>query len=99
MNIDYNAVIEILKKFLDNDKIEILGISVGEERQVRDAIKNILTAYEKEKETSHYIQSQLDIANAKLIEEKEKNKILLQCLKDSQERCENEHLFLGNPDM
>ena len=31
--------------------------------------------------------------------EKEKNKILLQCLKDSQERCENEHLFLGNPDM
>ena len=31
--------------------------------------------------------------------EKEKNKILLQCLKDSQERCENEHLFLGNSDM
>lgn len=31
--------------------------------------------------------------------EKENNKILLQCLKDSQERCENEHLFLGNPDM
>ncbi len=31
--------------------------------------------------------------------EKEKNNILLQCLKDSQERCENEHLFLGNPDM
>ena len=31
--------------------------------------------------------------------EKEKNKILLQCLKDSQERCENEHLFLGNPNM
>lgn len=50
MNIDYNAVIEILKKFLDNDKIEILGISVGEERQVIEAIKNLLTAYEKEKE-------------------------------------------------
>lgn len=31
--------------------------------------------------------------------EKEKNKILLECLKDSQERDENEHLFLGNPDM
>ena len=31
--------------------------------------------------------------------EKERNNILLQCLKDSQERCENEHLFLGNPDM
>lgn len=39
-------------------------------------IKVLLTAYEKEKETSHYIQSQLDIANAKLIEEKEKNKEL-----------------------
>lgn len=30
----------------------------------------------KEKETSHHIQSQLDYANAKLIEEKEKNKKL-----------------------
>lgn len=50
MNIDYNAVIEILKSFLENEKTEILGISVGEERQVREAIKNLLTAYEKEKE-------------------------------------------------
>ena len=50
MNIDYNAVIEILKSFLNNEKIEILGISVGEERQVREAIRNLLTAYEKEKE-------------------------------------------------
>ena len=50
MNIDYNAVTEILKSFLDNEKTEILGISVGEERQVREAIKNLLTAYEKEKE-------------------------------------------------
>lgn len=50
MIIDYNAVIEILKNFLENEKTEILGISVGEERQVRDAIKNLLTAYEKEKE-------------------------------------------------
>lgn len=40
------------------------------------AIETLLTAYEKEKETSHYIQSQLDIANAKLVEEKEKNKDL-----------------------
>lgn len=36
---------------------------------------------------------------SELEKEKEKNKILLQCLKESQERCENEHLFLGNPDM
>lgn len=50
MNIDYNATIEILKSFLENEKTEILGISVGEERQVRDAIKNLLTSYEKEKE-------------------------------------------------
>lgn len=56
MNIDYNAVIEILKKFLDNEKIEILGISVGEERQVREAIKNLLTAYEKEKEKKKKIE-------------------------------------------
>lgn len=40
------------------------------------AIETLLAAYEKEKETSHYIQSQLDIANAKLVEEKEKNKEL-----------------------
>ena len=39
-----------------------------------ESIETLLTAYEKEKETSHYIQSQLDIANAKLVEEKEKNK-------------------------
>ena len=39
-----------------------------------DLIDKLLTAYEKEKETSHYNQSQLDIANAKLVEEKEKNK-------------------------
>ena len=30
---------------------------------------------------------------------KDSQDILLQCLKDSQERCENEHLFLGNPNM
>jgi len=41
-----------------------------------DLIDKLLTAYEKEKETSHYNQSQLDIANAKLVEEKEKNKEL-----------------------
>ena len=60
MNIDYNAVIEILKKFLDNEKIEILGISVGEERQVREAIKNLLTAYEKEKEKNKELSNSYD---------------------------------------
>ena len=88
MNIDYNAVIEILKNFLNNEKIEILGISVGEERQVREAMKNLLVAYEKEKETSHYIQSQLDIANAKLVEEKEKNKRYEKYLKSKDKQHE-----------
>ncbi len=40
-------------------------------------VDKLLYLYNKEKETSHYIQSQLDIANAKLIEEKEKNRQLL----------------------
>ena len=52
------------------------------DNEVRQAIETLLTAYEKEKETSHYIQSQLDIANAKLVEEKEKNKELRDKLKD-----------------
>lgn len=60
MNIDYNAVIEILKSFLNNEKIEILGISVGEERQVKEAIKNLLTAYEKEKEKNKEFKNQLN---------------------------------------
>ena len=58
MNIDYNAVIEILKSFLNNEKIEILGISVGEERQVREAIRNLLTAYEKEKEKNKSLEQE-----------------------------------------
>lgn len=40
------------------------------------ALQGLLDLYNKEKETSHFIQSQLDIANAKLIEEKEKNEYL-----------------------
>lgn len=59
MNIDYNAVIEILKSFLNNEKIEILGISVGEERQVKDAIRNLLTAYEKEKEKNKELEKMI----------------------------------------
>ena len=58
MNIDYNAVIEILKSFLNNEKIEILGISVGEERQVKDAIRNLLTAYEEEKEKNKNLEQE-----------------------------------------
>lgn len=46
-----------------------------------------------------YYQQAIDIVVTAYEKEKEKNNILLQCLKESQERCENEHLFLGNPDM
>lgn len=57
--------------------LRLYCLSIGYEfDEDAEAIEWILTAYEKEKETSHYIQSQLDIANAKLVEEKEKNKEL-----------------------
>lgn len=59
------------------DYIDINHFDLGGEVSVDifiQAIETLLTAYEYEKETSHYNQSQLDIANAKLVEEKEKNK-------------------------
>ena len=60
------------KAILDNHR-EIDKMMVIE---MVELVETLLTAYEKEKETSHYNQSQLDIANAKLVEEKEKNKEL-----------------------
>lgn len=48
----------------DNEKIRIA------------VLQSILDLYNKEKETSHFLQSQLDEANAKLIKEKENNKKL-----------------------
>lgn len=50
------------------------------------AIQGLLDLYKKEKETSHYIQSQLDIANAKLIEEKEMNAVQRKMLNDAFDR-------------
>ena len=44
-------------------------------------------------------ENAIDVLLTAYEKEKEKNNILLQCLKDSQERCKNEHLFLGNPNM
>lgn len=52
-------------------------------RRMTKAKDIVLTAYEKEKETSHYNQSQLDIANAKLVEEKEKNKKAIDFINDN----------------
>ena len=48
------------QKVNNNEKIEILGISVGEEIQVKDAIRNLLTAYEKEKEKNKELEKKLD---------------------------------------
>lgn len=48
--IDYKAVIEIIENFLNNKKVEILGISVGEEHQLRTAIENILKERQADKE-------------------------------------------------
>lgn len=39
-------------------------------------VQGLLDLYQKEKQTSHFLQSELDQANAKLIEEKQKNKEL-----------------------
>lgn len=49
-NIDYEAVVEILENFLKKEKTEILGISVGEERQVRLAIENLIQENKELKE-------------------------------------------------
>ena len=57
-------------------------------REHYEAIQGLLDLYNKEKETSHFLQSELDRANAKILEEKEKNKELYE---DNQkqwaERC------------
>lgn len=49
-NIDYKAVVEILENFLKKEKTEILGISVGEEHQLRQAIENLIQEYKELKE-------------------------------------------------
>lgn len=68
--------IEKIIQFMIEDNYNISFISSI--RSLMALYKTYLSLYNKEKETSHYIQSQLDIANAKLIEEKEENKSLEQ---------------------
>ena len=77
MNIEETT--ENLKKYISFSKKECNFPSIWDwnwHMDLANDVKTLLTAYKKEKETSHYIQSQLDIANAKLVEEKEKNKEL-----------------------
>lgn len=64
-------VIKILQHYLEMEEFNNAG-------DFLIAIEKILDLYNKEKETSHFLQSQLDEANAKLIEEKEKNKELFE---------------------
>ena len=72
MNIEIiNSLKQRAKEMLENNYNRKIGYE--EVYTIICELENFYTAYEKEKETSHYIQSQLDIANAKLVEEKEKN--------------------------
>lgn len=48
MEIDYKAVIEIIESFLQNEKIQITGISCGKEYEFRTAIENLLKAYKED---------------------------------------------------
>lgn len=63
-----------------------------------DNVKFIIGDLKASNYNQTFIQA-IEILLTAYEKEKEKNRILLQCLKDSQERCENEHLFLGNPNM
>ena len=91
MNIE--ETIEILKKYISFSEKECNFPSIWDwnwHMELANDIETLLTAYEKEKETSHYIQSQLDIANAKLVEEKEKNKKIKNELEKHIKFCEQE---------
>lgn len=57
-NVDYKAVIEIIENFLNNKKVEILGISVGEEYQLRQAIENLLKERQEDKERIKELEEQ-----------------------------------------
>jgi len=54
--IDASAVIQIIEDFYKNRNIEILGISVGEEYQFKEALRNILALYNKEKEKNKELE-------------------------------------------
>jgi len=49
-DIDYKAVIEIINNFLNNEKVEIFGISAGEEFQLRQALENLLKERQADKD-------------------------------------------------
>lgn len=59
-DIDYKAVIEIINNFLNNEKAEIYGISVGEERQVRIAIENLLKERQADKDRIKELEEALE---------------------------------------
>lgn len=59
-SIDYKVVVEIIEDFLNNEKVEILGISVGEEHQLRMAIENLLKERQADKERIKELEQWLD---------------------------------------
>lgn len=58
---------EEIKGLQEHTKV-IINEGLDSEDDIQGILKKWVDLYNKEKATSHYIQSQLDIANAKLIE-------------------------------
>ena len=101
MNIDYEAVVEIINKFLKNEKVEILGISVGEEYQFRQAIENLLKRNKKLEEENAIQRKQLNSAFDRGFIHKDLVKELIEELSEAKEeiaRKNNNELLKDNPD-
>ena len=77
MDIEEDEIIRQCKDIISAIKLQ--GYLNDEERNSIIYLQGLIDLFEKEKETSHYIQSQLDIANAKVIEINEKlDKLLME---------------------
>lgn len=63
MDIDYKAVVEILENFLKKEKTEILGISVGEEYQLRQAVENLIQENKELKEKVNVLVQEKEYLN------------------------------------
>ena len=61
-------IIGVLKNHAQYTNTKVINANTKKEYKVSEALQGLLDLYNKEKATSHYIQSQLDILNAKLIE-------------------------------
>ena len=100
----YNGLLDLYKKEKEKNKdCEVTlkqtqkswyedSKDIEEYSIIHDSLTNKILDLENElkieKETSHFIQSQLDTANAKLLEEKEKNNKLIKTLYEMQKLLE-----------